>query len=129
MLSYWGWGRRRRWFQTKPTLHELSPAKWTWWRLEERCKGRNAPQPRSPCSKQENKAGYTANTSCGRVGRGGNARCHTFQLDHHGPTDGRTNPLMTQCTGRRKFMRHYNFFRYFLYYFSLILFLKKKPFF
>ena len=44
---------------------------------------------------QKNKAGYTVNTSCGRVGRGGNARFHTFQLDHHdgptnGPTDGRT---------------------------------------
>ena len=42
-----------------------------------------------------NKAGYTANTSCGRVGRGGNARFHTLQLDHHGrtnrPTDGRTD--------------------------------------
>ena len=38
----------------------------------------------------ENKAGYTA-TSCGRVGRGGNARFPTFQLDHHGPTDQRTN--------------------------------------
>merc|ERR1712150_217117 len=24
-------------------------------------------------------------------GRGGNARIHTFQLDHHGPTDGRTD--------------------------------------
>ena len=34
-----------------------------------------------------NKAGYTANTSRGRVGRGGYARFHTFQLDHHGPTN------------------------------------------
>ena len=45
-----------------------------------------------------NKAGYTANTSCGRVGRGGNARFHTFQLDHHGRkdqrTNGRTKPLI-----------------------------------
>ena len=49
-----------------------------------------------------NKAGYTA-TSCGRVGRGGNARFPTFQLDHlYGPTnrptdqptDGRTKPLI-----------------------------------
>ena len=38
-----------------------------------------------------NKAGYTANTSRGRVGRGGNARFHTFKLDHHGPTDRRTD--------------------------------------
>ena len=38
-----------------------------------------------------NKAGYTANTSRWRVGRGGNARFHTFKLDHHGPTDGRTD--------------------------------------
>ena len=34
-----------------------------------------------------NKAGYTA-TSCGRVGRGGNARFHTFRLVlTEGPTD------------------------------------------
>ena len=38
-----------------------------------------------------NKAGYTANTSRARVGRGGNARFHTFKLDHHGPMDRRTN--------------------------------------
>ena len=37
-----------------------------------------------------NKAGYTA-TSCGRVGRGGNARFPTFRLDHYGPTDGPTD--------------------------------------
>ena len=37
-------------------------------------------------------AGYTANTSCGRMGRGGNTRFHTFQLDHHdGPTNGPTD--------------------------------------
>ena len=39
-----------------------------------------------------NKARYTANTSCGRVGRGGIAHFHTFQLmftDQR--TDGRTN--------------------------------------
>ena len=45
----------------------------------------------------QNKAGYTA-ISCGRVGRGRNARFPTFQLDHHGPTDqptdGRTKPLI-----------------------------------
>ena len=40
-----------------------------------------------------NKAGYTA-TSCGRVGRGGNMRFHTFQLVHtNGPTDQRTDRL------------------------------------
>ena len=38
-----------------------------------------------------NKAGYTA-TSCGRVGRGGNARFPTFRLDHlYGPTNQPTN--------------------------------------
>ena len=37
-----------------------------------------------------NKAGYTA-TSCGRVGRGGNAHFPTFRLDHYGPTDGPTD--------------------------------------
>ena len=41
--------------------------------------------------KSINKAGYTANTSCGRVGRGGNAGFHNFQLDHHERTDGRTD--------------------------------------
>ena len=48
---------------------------------------------------RENKAGYTANISCGRVGRGGNARFHTFRLVlTDGPTDrrtdGRTKPLI-----------------------------------
>ena len=42
-----------------------------------------------------NKAGYTA-TSCGRVGRSGNARFHTFRLvltdgPTDRPTDGRTD--------------------------------------
>ena len=41
-----------------------------------------------------NKAGYTANTSCGRVGRGGNARFHTFQLDHYRGTNGPTDRRM-----------------------------------
>ena len=44
-----------------------------------------------------NKAGYTA-TSCGRVGRGGNARFPIFRLVGYGPmdgrTDGRTKPLI-----------------------------------
>ena len=34
-----------------------------------------------------NKAGYTANISRGRLGRVGNVRFHTFQLNHHRPTD------------------------------------------
>ena len=34
-----------------------------------------------------NKAGHTANTNHERLGRGGNARFHTFQLDHYGPAD------------------------------------------
>ena len=38
----------------------------------------------------KNKAGYTA-TSCGRVGRGGNARFHSFELDHYRRTDQRTD--------------------------------------
>ena len=37
---------------------------------------------------RKNKAGYTA-TSCGWVGRSGNARLHTFQLDGDGQTDRR----------------------------------------
>ena len=36
--------------------------------------------------KKKNKAGYTA-ISCGRVGRGGNARFPTFRLDGYGRTD------------------------------------------
>ena len=36
---------------------------------------------------EENKAGNTANTSRGRVSRGGNACFLTFRLDHHGPTN------------------------------------------
>ena len=40
----------------------------------------------------KNKAWYTANTSCGRGGRGGNARCHTFKLVFtNRPTDRPTN--------------------------------------
>ena len=38
---------------------------------------------RKQTKKTDNKAGYTADTSCGRVGRGGNVRFHTFQLDYH----------------------------------------------
>ena len=38
-----------------------------------------------------NKAGYTANTIRGWVGRGGNAHFHTFQLDDPGPMDRRTD--------------------------------------
>ena len=42
-------------------------------------------------TEKRNKAGYTA-ISCGRVGRGGNARFHTFRLMlTDGPTDGRTD--------------------------------------
>ena len=52
----------------------------------------------------ENKAGYTANTSRGRVGRGVFA---LSQLDHHGPTnqptdgwtDGRTDKV--ECTVKK----------------------------
>ena len=39
---------------------------------------------------RENKAGYTA-ISCGRVGRGGNARFPTFRLDGYGRMDRRTD--------------------------------------
>ena len=38
-----------------------------------------------------NKAGYTANTSRGWVGRGRNARLLTFRLERDGPTDGPTD--------------------------------------
>ena len=53
-------------------------------------KGRERGKKRG--GKRENKAGYTANTSCGRVGRGGNARFHIFRLVFtDGPTDRRTD--------------------------------------
>ena len=38
-----------------------------------------------------NKAGCTANTSCGRVGRGGNAHSPTSQLDDPRRINGRTD--------------------------------------
>ena len=44
---------------------------------------------------ENNKAGYTANTSRGRVGRSENAGFSTFRLVlTDGPTDGRTKPLI-----------------------------------
>ena len=49
-----------------------------------------------------NKAGYTA-TSCGRLGRGENARFPTFQLERDGRTggrmDGRTDGISPHSTG------------------------------
>ena len=51
---------------------------------------------------KENKARYTANTSCGRVGKGGNAGFHTFQLDHHGLTDERMDGRTERRTDGRK---------------------------
>ena len=47
----------------------------------------------------KNKAGYTA-ISCGRVGRGRNARFPTFQLDHHGPTNQPTNQRTDKASYR-----------------------------
>ena len=38
-----------------------------------------------------NKAGYTANTSRGQVGRGGNACFPIFDFERDGPTDRPTN--------------------------------------
>ena len=38
-----------------------------------------------------NKAGNTANTSCGRVGRGRNACVPAFRLERDGPTNQPTN--------------------------------------
>ena len=46
-----------------------------------------------------NKAGYTA-ISCGRVGRGGNARFPTFQLERDGPTDQQTNQRTDKASYR-----------------------------
>ena len=52
------------------------------------CKHANQQQNAQLMSK--NKAGYAA-ISCGRVGRGGNARFPTFRLDGYGRTDQRTD--------------------------------------
>ena len=51
---------------------------------------------RSPIKPKQNKAGYTANTSCWRVGRGGNTRSHTLynSITTDGLTNGRTKPLI-----------------------------------
>ena len=50
-----------------------------------------------------NKAGYTANTSRGRVGRGGNACFPTFRLERDGPTNQPTNrPTNRRTDGRTK---------------------------
>ena len=48
-----------------------------------------------------NKAGYTA-SSCGRVGRGGNARFPIFRLVGYGLMDGRTDGRTDGETDRRK---------------------------
>ena len=50
------------------------------------------PLPKKERGKKErNKAGYTANTSCAWVGRGGNARFPTLQLEREGPTNRQTD--------------------------------------
>ena len=50
--------------------------------------------------RESNKAGYTANTSRGRVGRGGNACFHTFRLERDGPTDRPTDGRMDKASYR-----------------------------
>merc|ERR1712074_228280 len=51
----------------------------------------------------DNKAGYTANTSCGRVGRGGYTSFPTFQLVRYGRTDGRTDGQMDGRTDKASY--------------------------
>ena len=46
------------------------------------------------------KAGYTANTSCRQVGRGGNARFHIFQLNHYRQTNGQTDRRKDKASNR-----------------------------
>ena len=67
---------------------------------------------------KRNKAGYTANTSCGRVGRGENASFHTSRLVFSdvidGPTEGPTDkgfyrvvcPQLESCENREKCYFH-----------------------
>ena len=56
---------------------------------------KNVIREKGKVKSKKNKAGYTANTSCGPVGRGRNAGFPTFQLDDpgrtNGPMDGRTD--------------------------------------
>ena len=54
----------------------------------------------------KNKAGYTANTSRERVGRGGNAIFLTFRLDHH---DQRTNGRTDQRTDGQSLLQSRQF--------------------
>ena len=74
-------------------LHQCTPPFPTWTRsfLDPRLHklGLNSKR-KTRKNERKNKAGYTA-TSCGRVGRGGNTRLYTFQLDGYGRTDGRTD--------------------------------------
>ena len=77
---------------------------------EEKSKGKYTGYGRGKiCKDKGNKAGYTANTSRGRVGRGGNAGFSTFRLvltngptDQwtNGPTDRRTNGRMDKASYR-----------------------------
>ena len=65
--------------------------------------------------KGKNKARYTA-ISCGRVGRGGNTRFPTFQLERDGPTNqptnqptnGRTKPLLELHVRNNKWNKNSN---------------------
>ena len=54
----------------------------------------SCPSTESLTETDTNMAGYTANTSRGRVSRGGNASYRTFYLYHYQRTDGRTKPLI-----------------------------------
>ena len=73
---------------TTTTDRQIQPVKNVRYRrtfLEKNEKNKNKRQ------EKRNKAGYTA-TSCGQVGRGGNARFHSFRLVlTDGPTNQRTD--------------------------------------
>ena len=62
-------------------------------------------------NESQNKAGYTTNTSCGRVGRGGNKRFRLVFTDQptDQPTDGRTDKASYRvaCPQLKKKKRKY----------------------
>ena len=89
---------------------------------------------------KRNKAGYTANTSCGRVGRGENASFHTSRLVFNdgwtdGLTDGPTDkgfyrvvcPQQESCENREKCFFHDSIKKFkktskIFWYFNMIFF-------
>merc|ERR1712074_458676 len=82
-------------YQSRNKTVQLRPAEKERKKKRKRKKKKKKKKKKRPRKKKKmNKAGYTANTSRGRVGRSENAGFSTFRLVlTDGPTDGRTKPL------------------------------------